>query len=101
MRIREGWHNGFKADKGCFLYPSCLNCPRKTCIEDDTWSKRQSELRRMVKIDLQLYNHYTIHGIPDIFGNQYHPRFKHLWHLVREKEAASPPCGRDRRVSEA
>ena len=86
---QEGWHNSSNADKGCFLHPVCLRCPRKTCIEEDTWTERQSELRREVKIDSHFYSCYTVHGIPDFFGNQYKPRFKRLWHLIGEQESHS------------
>jgi hypothetical protein len=29
------------ADKGCELYPSCLNCPFPCCIREEPWGKEK------------------------------------------------------------
>jgi len=32
-------------DQGCELYPSCLNCPRSRCIEDEPRGKQKIRLQ--------------------------------------------------------
>lgn len=34
-RIHHREYSGIYRDTGCFLHPSCLNCPRAVCVYDE------------------------------------------------------------------
>ena len=74
-------------DKGCELFPSCLNCPFPDCIKEEPWGKerflksrraeRMRELRREGK---------SVKEIARIF--EVSPRTVQRW--LKAMEAASP-----------
>ena len=41
-------------DKGCELFPSCLNCPFPSCLEEEPWGKERflkvRRAQRMLKL---------------------------------------------------
>jgi hypothetical protein len=41
-------------DKGCELFPSCLNCPFPDCLEEEPWGKERLLKRRRAKRMLEL-----------------------------------------------
>jgi DNA-binding transcriptional ArsR family regulator len=41
-------------DKGCELFPSCLNCPFPDCLEEQPWGKERFQKRRRAERMLEL-----------------------------------------------
>ena len=41
-------------DKGCELFPSCLNCPFPYCIKEEPWGKERFLKRRRAERMLEL-----------------------------------------------
>jgi len=74
-------------DKGCELFPSCLNCPFPNCIEEEPWGKerflksRRAERMRELKREGK-----SVKEIAGIF--EVSPRTVQRW--LKAVEAAAP-----------
>ena len=73
-------------DKGCELFPSCLNCPFPDCLKEEPWGKeRFLKLRRAERMMELKQEGKNVKEIARIFGVS--PRTVQRW--LRVVEAAS------------
>jgi DNA-binding transcriptional ArsR family regulator len=79
-------------DKGCELFPSCLNCPFPDCLEEQPWGKERFLKRRRAERMLELRQEgKSIKEIARIF--EVSPRTVQRW-LKAVKEALPPVIAR-------
>jgi DNA-binding transcriptional ArsR family regulator len=74
-------------DKGCELFPSCLNCPFPDCLKEEPWGKERFLKRRRAERMLELKREgKSVREIARIF--EVSPRTVQRW--LKAVEAASP-----------
>lgn len=74
-------------DKGCELFPSCLNCPFPDCLEEEPWGKERFLKRRRAERMRELKREgKSVKEIARIF--EVSPRTVQRW--LKAMEAASP-----------
>jgi len=74
-------------DKGCELFPSCLNCPFPDCIKEEPWGKERFLKSRRAERMMELRRDgKSIKEIARIF--EVSPRTVQRW--LKTVEAASP-----------
>ena len=74
-------------DKGCELFPSCLNCPFPDCLKEEPWGKERLLKRRRAERMLELKREgKSVREIACIF--EVSPRTVQRW--LKVMEAASP-----------
>ena len=74
-------------DKGCELFPSCLNCPFPDCLKEQPWGKERFLKRRRAQRMLELRREgKSIREIARIF--EVSPRTVQRW--LKAVEAVAP-----------
>ena len=75
-------------DKGCELFPSCLNCPFQDCLKEEPWGKERFLKSRRAERMMELKQEgKSVKEIARIF--EVSPRTVQRW--LKAVEAASPP----------
>lgn len=75
-------------DKGCELFPSCLNCPFPDCLKEEPWGKERFLKRRRAQRMLELRQEgKSIREIARIF--EVSPRTVQRWLKVVEPASRS------------
>ena len=75
-------------DKGCELFPSCLNCPFPDCLEEEPWGKERFLKRRRAERMMELKREgKSVKEIARIF--EVSPRTVQRWLKVMEAASSS------------
>jgi len=75
-------------DKGCELFPSCLNCPFPDCLKEEPWGKERFLKRRRARRMLELKQEgKSLREIARIF--EVSPRTVQRWLKVIESASRS------------